>query len=253
MQRYVLCAGLGVGLFVGLSLSTPTRSAPFGVELGGATALADEPCLESGDPLGELGQRKGVQKRNFLKRLRAELSVFGGFYAADLYSTSYNYGGAVTFWPFEDFGVEASVLVSPVTLSIEKPLTQFFTGRVVSPSLAYVVVGDLVWSPIHLKMRVSEKGIIHGDVMLFVGGGETINDSAQGATFDVGLGLKLYPTRYLAIRLDLRDYVQVQEAVAVEKTTNNLVGMVGLSLFIPGPHPITPPTPTTSSQSGKKQ
>jgi hypothetical protein len=37
------------------------------------------------------------------------------------------------------------------------------------------------------------------------------------------------------VRFDLRDYLMVQEAVAVQRVTNNIVGLFGLSLFIPGP------------------
>ena len=56
----------------------------------------------------------------------------------------------------------------------------------------------------------------------------------QGVTFDVGIGLKLYANNWLAVRFDLRDYLMIQEAVAVQRVTNNLVGLFGLSLFIPG-------------------
>ena len=44
-----------------------------------------------------------------------------------------------------------------------------------------------------------------------VGAGETFNQTAQGITFDAGIGIKLYPNRWMAIRFDLRDYVLVQE------------------------------------------
>src|SRR3954469_23805561 len=70
---------------------------------------ADEPCLDPETELGAAGRRKGVQKRDFLKRLRLELSAWGGFFASDLLSTSYDYGGALAFYPGEDFGFEASL------------------------------------------------------------------------------------------------------------------------------------------------
>jgi outer membrane beta-barrel protein len=199
-------------------------------------ARAEEACLENPtDPIGAAGARKGVQKRDFLKRLRLEMSAWGGFFASDLLSTSYSYGGALAFYPFEDFGFEASLLVTPFDLAVERPLTNFFAGQIYKPSLAFVVVGNLLWSPIHFKVRASEKSIVHGDVVFALGAGDTLHPTAQGLTFDFGIGLKLYPNRYLAVRFDLRDYVIVQEAVAVQRVTNNLVGLVGLSLFIPGP------------------
>jgi len=202
---------------------------------GSARAFAEEACLDDNAALGENGARKGVQKRDFLKRLRVETTVWAGFFAADLLSTSYQYGGAVAFYPVEDWGIEASLVVTPFSLGVERPLTQFFAGNVFQNSLAFILVGNVLWSPIHLKMRVSERGIVHGDVFFALGGGETINPTVQGATFDVGIGMKVYAGKWVAVRFDLRDYIMLQEAVAVQRVTNNLVGLVGLSLFLPGP------------------
>jgi outer membrane beta-barrel protein len=205
-----------------------------------APVAAEEACLDPSGELGEFGARKGVQKRPFLKRLRLEIAAQGGFFAADLLSTSYNYGGSLAFYPFEDWGFEASLVVTNFALGIERPLTDFFTGTVFSESLAFIVTGNVLWSPVHLKMRVSPRRIIHGDVFFALGGGATIHPTAQGATFDVGIGLKIYPHPWLAIRFDLRDYLIVQEAVAVQRVTNNLVGSLGFSVFLPGPQPIKP-------------
>jgi outer membrane beta-barrel protein len=191
--------------------------------------------MDTDAELGAAGRRKGVQKRDFLKRLRLEISAWGGFFASDLLSTSYDYGGAIAFYPGEDFGFEASLLVTPFDLAVERPLTQFFAGQVFKKTTAFVVVGDFLWSPIHLKLRVSEHAIAHGDVFFVLGAGDTVSQTVQGITFDAGLGLKLYANKWLAVRFDLRDYLMVQEAVAVQRVTNNIVGLFGLSLFIPGP------------------
>jgi outer membrane beta-barrel protein len=204
-----------------------------------APVRAEEPCLDEA-PLGEYGARKGIQKRDFLKRLRLETTIWGGFFAADLVSTSYAYGGALSFYPVEDWGFEASLMVTHFKLGVEQPLTQFFTGQVFEEALAFTVMGNVLWSPIHLKMRATERAIIHGDVFFVLGAGDTINGTVQGLTFDVGIGLKLYPNKWVAIRLDLRDYLMLQEAIAVQRVTNNLVGTLGISLFLPGPRPIKP-------------
>jgi outer membrane beta-barrel protein len=213
---------------------------------------AEEACLDNPDELGEYGARKGVQRRDFLKRLRLETSVWGGFFAADLVSTSYNYGGALAFYPVEDFGIEASLVVTHFKLGIERPLSEFFAGTVFTGGLAFIVSGNLLWSPIHMKIRVSPRGIMHGDVFFTVGAGDTIQDTAQGLTFNVGIGMKLYPNRWVAIRFDLRDYVILQEAVGVQRATNNLVGMLGISLFLPGPRPSSTAAQTARKARAKK-
>src|SRR5205823_7378739 len=78
-------------------------------QASGAASAAEEQCLDPNAELGAAGARKGVQQRDFLKRLRAEVSVFGGFWASDLLSSSYDYGGAIAFYPFEDIGAEISL------------------------------------------------------------------------------------------------------------------------------------------------
>jgi outer membrane beta-barrel protein len=200
-----------------------------------ASAGAEEQCLDPAAELGAAGARKGVQRRDFVKRLRAEISVMGGFWASDLLSTSYDYGGAVAFYPFEDVGVEASLLVTPFSLAVERPLSQFFTGQVFNRSLAFVFVVNALWSPIHFKVRATERAIVHGDLFATVGAGNTWSDTVQGVTFDAGIGLKLYPNKWVAVRFDLRDCILVQEAVAVQRVTNNVIGTAGVSVFVPGP------------------
>src|SRR3984957_17739574 len=51
---------------------------------------------------------RGVEDRLFTKALRVELSAMGGYYAADLYSSNWLAGGALTFHVSEDFALEAS-------------------------------------------------------------------------------------------------------------------------------------------------
>src|SRR5262245_3005385 len=62
----------------------------------GLHALA---CLE-GDSAD--GKRKGVQRRDFLKKHRFELGAVGGWYASDALSSTYSYGGALAFYPSEE-------------------------------------------------------------------------------------------------------------------------------------------------------
>jgi outer membrane beta-barrel protein len=225
------------GVLAVMMSGAPLPPAAGELGLSSGVAHADESCLDPADPLGEAGQRKGVQKLPFLKRLRAELSVWGGFYASDLLSSSWTAGGAVAFYPFEDWGLEVSLQVTPFTLAVERPLTQFFAGQIFHKSFAYVAVADAVWAPIHFKVKASEHHIAYGDLLFYLGAGDTVNATAQGLTFDAGFGLKIYANKYFGVRFDLRDYLMVQEAVAVERVTNSLVGTFGLSLFVPHARP----------------
>ena len=74
-------------------------------------------------------RRKGVQKRDFLKRLKFELSGVGGFYASDVLSSTYTYGGALAFFPAEDFGLEVMVTRAKVEFKLEEPFSSFDRTR----------------------------------------------------------------------------------------------------------------------------
>jgi outer membrane beta-barrel protein len=160
-------------------------------------------CLE-GDGTGG-GRRKGVQRRDFLKRHRFELSGVGGFYASDALSSTYSYGGALAYYPSEDFGIEVLVTRSPVRFRLEEPFTSFDQEHHFAPSIAWQGIVSLLWSPIHAKLKFSDKTIIHSDLFVVAGAGRTFHESVMGLTWEGGIGLKLYVSRYVTLRFDVRD------------------------------------------------
>ncbi len=192
------------------------------------SALHGLACLE-GDATG--GRRKGVQRRDFLKRHRFELSGLGGFYAADALSSTYSYGGALAFYPSEDFGLEVLVTRTPMQFRLEEPFTAFDQQTHFTPSVAWQGIFSLLWSPIHAKFKFSETRIIHSDFFAVAGAGRTFDPTVLGLTWEVGGGLKLYFNRYLAFRLDLRDFLLPQEVLGRGRITNNVNVLAGLSLW----------------------
>jgi outer membrane beta-barrel protein len=192
------------------------------------SALHGLACLE-GDATG--GRRKGVQRRDFLKRHRFELSGLGGFYAADALSSTYSYGGALSFYPSEDFGLEALITRTPMQFRLEEAFTSFDQQTHFQPSIAWQGMLSLLWSPIHAKFKFSETRIIHSDFFAVAGAGRTFDPSVLGLTWEVGGGLKLYFNRYLSFRLDLRDFLLPQEVLGRGRITNNVNLLAGLSLW----------------------
>jgi outer membrane beta-barrel protein len=193
------------------------------------SALHGLACLE-GDATG--GRRKGVQRRDFLKRHRFELSGLGGFYAADALSSTYSYGGALSFYPSEDFGLEALVTRTPMQFRLEEAFTSFDQQTHFRPSVAWQGMLSLLWSPIHAKFKFSETRIIHSDIFAVAGAGRTFDPSVLGLTWEVGGGLKLYFNRFFAFRLDLRDFLLPQEVLGRGRITNNVNVLAGFSLWL---------------------
>jgi outer membrane beta-barrel protein len=193
------------------------------------SALHGLACLE-GDATG--GRRKGVQRRDFLKRHRFELSGLGGFYAADALSSTYSYGGALSFYPSEDFGLEALVTRTPMRFRLEEAFTSFDQQTHFQPGIAWQGMLSLLWSPIHAKFKFSETRILHSDIFAVAGAGRTFDPSVLGLTWEVGGGLKLYFNRFFSFRLDLRDFLLPQEVLSRGRITNNINVLAGFSLWL---------------------
>jgi outer membrane beta-barrel protein len=177
-------------------------------------------------------QRKGVQKRDFIKRMKFEISGVGGFYASDVLSSTYTAGGAFAFFPAEDLGLELLVSWSPVRFRLEQPFTSFDRARRFQPGSALQAVGGLLFSPFHAKFKVTEQTIVHGDLFLVAGAGRTFHDSVQGVTFQGGLGLRLYLMQRLSFRLDVRDFVLPQEVLGRARVTHNLTVLAGFGIWL---------------------
>lgn len=186
-------------------------------------------CLE-----GETadGKRKGVQRRDFLKKHRFEIGAVGGYYASDALSSTYSYGGAVAFYPSEDFGLEVLVTRTPIKFRLEEPFSSFDAEQHFTPSAAFQAIGSLLWSPIHAKFKFTDATIVHGDIFAMAGAGRTFHESVLGLTWEAGFGLKLYFSRFLTFRLELRDFLIPQEVLGRGRSTNNLMILGGLSLWL---------------------
>jgi len=184
------------------------------------------------DELGRQVKPKGVQRRYFLKKHKLELVAHGGLYSGDLTSSSWIAGGSLAWFFTEDFGIEARFDVTPIRLDLDQPLGQFFGDTHFKPGTGYLALGNLLWAPIHAKLKMAG-GIVHSDILFTAGAGRLIHDSVQGVTYDAGVSLELFTTHWITFRFDARDVMAVQEAVAETRFTNNFVATAGLALWIP--------------------
>ncbi|HEY0710666.1 MAG TPA: outer membrane beta-barrel domain-containing protein [Polyangia bacterium] len=187
-------------------------------------------CLDDLSPEGQL--RKGVQKRDFLKRHKLEISLLGGWMASDALSSTYTLGGGFTFFLGEEVGIELLASHAPVRFRLEDPFVGFDEPRRFVNGSAQSVMAGLVLAPIHAKFKLTEATILHGDISFTVGAGRTIHDSVQGLSYEAGAGLRLYLMSRLAFRFELRDLILPQEILGVGRTTHNLTITAGFSFWL---------------------
>ena len=240
----MLAPGATIGLTIVAAVVAsvaPAQAQPIAVRAKAAEPAPAKPsdaplpsCIDQSlaDQLGGELKPRGVQKKDFLKRRKLNLVMHGGLYAGDLTSSSWIAGGSLGFFFTEDFGIVAEFDLTPLTLDLDEPLAQFFNDSRFEPAMAYVALGNLVWSPIHAKLKMGG-GIVHSDFLLFAGGGRMFHDAVQGIAFDAGFALDMFVTKAMSIRLAARDLMAVQEVAAETRYTNNIVVTAGLSLWIP--------------------
>jgi outer membrane beta-barrel protein len=179
-------------------------------------------------------KRLGVQEKTFLRKHRVELVPQGGLYASDLLSSTYAVGGTVDFYLSEDLALESSLYLTPVALAIDSSLSKFLgVPPVFKEGKGLLLLGGLLWSPIHFKVKTAGGGIRHGDIELGMGAGKLFNETEQGLAFSGGLAIEFYLTRWLSFRLDLRDVMMIQEAVDDTRLTNNITALAGIGIWIP--------------------
>ncbi len=179
---------------------------------------------------------RGVQERLFTKAFRHELSVVGGYYAADLYSSNWVAGGAYTFHFSEDFGLEASVAFTrfrtAVTDTYERRYPQVqVEDRTDKPGHLYF--GHLVWSFAYGKVRWMGGGITRFDFNFALGAGVTDDSTGRGLTGSAGFGTKWYFGNWFAVRLDVRDHLLRETLIGEEHLVNDILVTAGASVFLP--------------------
>ncbi len=179
---------------------------------------------------------RGVQERLFTKAFRHEVSVLGGYYGADLYSSNWLAGGAYTFHFSEDLGLEASVAFTrfrtAVTDTYEKRYPQVqVEERTDKPGRLYF--GHLVWSFAYGKLRWFGGGISRFDFNTALGAGITDDSTARGLTGSFGIGTKFYFFKWLSFRVDVRDHILKESLLGEDHLVNDIVVTGGASIFVP--------------------
>jgi outer membrane beta-barrel protein len=205
-----------------------------------STHAASAQCVDEALKQQLVGERayRGVVPRKFQKALRHELSAMGGWFAGDLSDGAPVYGGAYTFHFSEDLGLEASYLRSRQRYALLTALDdrQPLVGLVeAEDNPLQFFSGNIVWSLAYGKVRWMGGAIGRYDFYVSLGGGATVEPGDIGLTGSGGFGMKFYLTQWLALRLDVRDFVHEQKRVAlgVEKIVNDITATGGFSVFIP--------------------
>jgi outer membrane beta-barrel protein len=183
-----------------------------------------------------IDQKRGrrADERDFVKQARHELTLFGGYYVSDLLDGTYIVGAAYTYHLTEDVGIEASFGFSQIRSSVAQRLEKDRNVTILpKEDNVYLLFTDLVWSPIHGKMRWFADSIIHFDIHGSVGVGIIDNSTSFGAAGQFGLGMKVLLGKSWAVRVDVRDHLYRQQILTVRQYVQDFSLTLGVSVFLP--------------------
>jgi outer membrane beta-barrel protein len=194
---------------------------------GPASGVCPEPP-ESTD-----GARKGLARRDFEKALRHEIGVLGGLFMSELMGAAPLAGLSYTFHATEDFGVEVAFAYTYLSSKLAAQVEGFTGYELLEDEHAFMYQFGLVWHPIHGKFMLLNAAIPHFDFYLSAGLGLTDSHTNEGLTYHVGLGVKIFGTDWLSVRLDVRDHIQVQNMLGSQRVTNSLSLALGVGFWLP--------------------
>jgi outer membrane beta-barrel protein len=175
---------------------------------------------------------RGVQKREFIKAHKIEIVAHGGLYGGDLTSSTWIAGGSVGYWLTEDLAFDAEFDLSPMVLDLDAPLSKFFGDTRFEPTTADILLGHVVFSPIHAKLKTGG-GIVHADILLYAGVGRMFTNDVQGLSYDAGFAIELLTSKFMTVKLDIRDLQAIEEIAGQTRITDNLLAMAGIAFWIP--------------------
>ncbi len=198
------------------------------------TSAADCVDEEEKKKLIEAKRGRRADERDFVQTGRHEITILGGYYVSDLLDGTYVVGAAYTYHMTEDFGVEGSFDFTQNHSSVAARLEKD-RGVTILPKVdrVYMAFTDLVWAPLHGKMRLFADTILHFDFFAVAGVGVLDNATSYGAAGQIGLGGKVFLGKSWALRLDVRDIIYQQQVLAVRQYVQDIVLTLGVSLFLP--------------------
>ena len=159
----------------------------------------------------------------------------GGYYVSDLLDGTFVVGAAYTYHLTEDAGIEASFGYSQVRSSVASRL-EHDRGVTILPKedRVYLVFTDLVWSPMHGKMRMFADSIVHFDIYGAAGVGIIDNSTSFGAAGQFGLGMKIFLSKSWAhAPRRARPALPAADPAACASTCNDFSLTLGVSVFLP--------------------
>lgn len=229
-----------------LVAATPTLAADAPTDADLTEESGDATSRAAGDTgTGKTLQERirAVSRRSFLKANRFELTPVAGFSADDPFFRSWTVG-ARGAWHFSeefalDFGGAGAVFQEQQdifrALNVEPDeISEEIKNRLANDSLLAYIDAGVIFSPFYGKVALASEFVSHFDVFVSAGAAAII-DSAPSVSpgLQLGGGARFFFSRFLAARVDVRNYVYASNFAGPIAINNLLMLNFGLALYFP--------------------
>ncbi len=241
-------------LLAGTAARAQAPAEPAAVQPAGQAGDADLAKAAEGDSTSEnvdtgtgktLQERiRAVSRRTFLKQGRFELAPLAGISANDPFFRAWTVGARGSYHLSEEFSID----VGGAGLVYEEPLDIFralnvepdvirqgVKDKVQAATLYGYVDAGVTFSPFYGKVALASELVGHFDTFISGGVAAVIDSSASAVHpgLEVGVGSRLFLSRWLVARVDVRDYIYPADLGGELAFGNLLMLNVGVGIYFP--------------------
>jgi outer membrane beta-barrel protein len=182
---------------------------------------------------------KAVARKTFLKAGRFELDPSVMVTVNDAFFRTWVVGGRFAWHINDAFALEVGGGWIPPGFSQRLEPAELLKERLALINIDNTLVGladvGLTFSPLYGKAAVFGDGIVNFDGFVSAGLGATFDNGADVVhpAMNIGLGARVFLTRWLVVRADLRNYTYPQEKSLVSTLQNLMFVSFGVGFYLP--------------------
>ena len=187
---------------------------------------------------------RAVSRRSFLKAGRFELTPGFGFSTNDPFFRAWTVGARGAYHFSEEFALdfggagavfqEQQDIFRALNVEPEDIAAEIKAGLSTTSLLGYADAG-VTFSPFYGKVALASEFVGHFDVFVSTGLAAIIDTSPEivHPGVEIGLGSRVYLSRFLAARVDVRNYLYPADSGGQLAFGNLLLLNFGLALYFP--------------------
>jgi outer membrane beta-barrel protein len=159
----------------------------------------------------DTGEVEAIQNRTYHLGQEFEFSVsllpYDAFYKAVAPEISYTVHFTDSFaWEAVRFGY-----AQRFDTNLKGQLLGFGLQNTTFEEVNLFLSSDLMWAPLYAKMALVNKAVIYGELYGVAGGGAYNTTQAWRAAPNIGLGGRLFLSRVVSLRLEVREAVLIED------------------------------------------